>query len=420
MNKLSTNINKWISDDNLLTAFENHLKSQPEYAINTNNVTVRLDKSIELFLYLKDILLQSIASDVYDDLPSPFQHNIHAQVQSIVQNRNNVNHFIQTTQNLYYHIGLSSLEAKQKDYNNYKKSLTDISNLRRSYSQIVKGLEGLKDKVDKIEEYYISSENLFNDFEQVKNEVNTKLESSKKALSDSDTIYKSIQENQQDVENAKKEIVAFKSNIDEYKEEIETNSTTASNIIEKFDTQKDTVEQLINDAEKALMLKSSQGISAALSTQYDLENDTKKKRPWIVFSIIFLAFALFGVILFILDVTIGDIKLSPEGLNAIVARVIFVGISLTGATFCANQYVKQKSLADDYGFKLVLAKSIMAFAKELKQHDPQKAVDYMKSVLDEINRSPVIKVKDDGLTKKDIGLFQKIFDTFIKSNGAQQ
>ena len=127
--------------------------------------------------------------------------------------------------------------------------------------------------------------------------------------------------------------------------------------------------------------------------------------------------ALLGIILLIVDPEISGIGIVNDGINAIIARIVFVGISVTGATFCAKQFINQKHIADDYGYKLVLAKSINAFAKEIKKHKPEKAAEYMKELLDEINKSPVEQVKDnDGLTKKNIGIVQKLYDMFSKTN----
>ena len=135
-------------------------------------------------------------------------------------------------------------------------------------------------------------------------------------------------------------------------------------------------------------------------------------QQWLNASIAFLVIAFIGVLLLIIKFNIGDKEIAADSINAIIARIVFVAIAIGGASFSAKQYLRQKNLADNYGYKLVLAKSIVAFAQEIKKHDPKKAAEYMNDVLSEINKSPIpnSKEKSEGITSSNIGLIEKIID----------
>ena len=150
-------------------------------------------------------------------------------------------------------------------------------------------------------------------------------------------------------------------------------------------------------------------MSAALSVQCDKENAKGKRKQWLISSIIFLGIALLGVLLLIFKFNIGKNEIAADSTNAIIARIVFVAIAIGGASFCAKQYLRQKTLADNYGYKLVLAKSIVAFAQEIKKHDPKKAAEYLNNVLEEINKSPIPNSKEEseGITSKNVGLIEK-------------
>jgi len=414
MNPNSTNISNWLESETTISPAENHLKSNPDFSFAVNNIPVRLDESIELYNFLKELILQTISTGLLEKLPTTLQAQIHNQIQAIVTHRANINQTITQIQSLYYHVLLAGLEKKLDNFDNYKRALTNISNLRRNYTKTINGLEDIIKKVKKIESNYDKSQALIEKFSIKRDELEKSLIKSESDLLKSSEIFKDIESSQQEITNSKKEIIAFQANIESYKKDIADKTIEANRITENFENQQGIVDKLISDAEKALQLKSSQGLSAALSTQYDNENNFEKKKYWLISAGFFILLSLLGVLMLIFNIEFEHFKVVNNGINSVVARVVFVGITITGATFCANQFTKQKQIADNYGYKLVLAKSIVAFAQEIKKHSPSQASEYMKDVLDEINKSPISKIKDEGLTTKDIGLFQKIADTFMQ------
>lgn len=412
MNIYEENINNWLNEESVFTTIENHVTSNPEHQHPVNGIQIRLDDSIKTLKYIKKIILQSIDNGIFAQLPTPVQLNLNNQIQALFQNRTNVNQEIINVQNLYHQLMISNLEYNLKSYDRFKKPLSEIADLKRMYSSTLKGLNTLTTKVEKIEENYDRAIDLINSITEQKELIVSKLDETTETFEKSDKLFEEINTAKQEVENSKKEIIAFKVNIDSYKKDIEENTSSSNKIISNFDEKRKTVDKLISDSEKALGLKSTEGISAALSVQYVKEDAKEKRIQWLISSIIFLGIALLGVLLLIIKFNIGGKEIAADSANAIIARIAFVAIAISGTSFCAKQYLKQKNLADNYGYKLVLAKSIVAFAQEIKKHDPQKAAEYLNNVLEEINKSPIPNGKEEseGITSKNVGLIEKIIE----------
>ena len=97
-----------------------------------------------------------------------------------------------------------------------------------------------------------------------------------------------------------------------------------------------------------------------------------------------------------------------------------MGIAISGAAFCANQFIKQKNIAEDYGYKAVLSKSIIAFANYIKETDEtpnkEKVSEYLTTVLEEIHKDPLRerKTKKVGVDKNNISQLKEISELFDK------
>ena len=97
-----------------------------------------------------------------------------------------------------------------------------------------------------------------------------------------------------------------------------------------------------------------------------------------------------------------------------------IPLTLLAAMFCSNQYVKQKNIIEDYAYKTVLAKSIIAFSEELRVKEPEKYAEYLSTVLKEIHKDPLRKRgkdKDDITSRGAIGLVEKIIEIINLSKG---
>ncbi|SFC83668.1 hypothetical protein SAMN05421780_110149 [Flexibacter flexilis DSM 6793] len=204
---------------------------------------------------------------------------------------------------------------------------------------------------------------------------------------------------EEEIETKRLSINTFAANIEEYKTRIAELEKKANEVIAKDKT----VNKLINDAQEALEVNSAQGISAAFAAQYQ-DIQTRNKflwifNSWLVGAAVFALGAIITIWILINQTEDNMDKLlrihntitvyTEYWVSMLVARITAVAISLAGATFCAKQYIKQQNIAEDYAYKAVLAKSIVAFTEEIKSHDPSKAGEYLTKVLDEIHKDPL-------------------------------
>lgn len=100
----------------------------------------------------------------------------------------------------------------------------------------------------------------------------------------------------------------------------------------------------------------------------------------------------------------------------LIGRLSMIPFTIAGAIFCANQYTKQKNIIEDYAYKTVLAKSIIAFSEELREKSPERYTEYLSTMLKEIHQDPLRKRGKDKepLSLKDSqGIIEKIVEVAI-------
>lgn len=182
------------------------------------------------------------------------------------------------------------------------------------------------------------------------------------------------------------------------------------------------VERIKEEAKNAMKLGEASGVSAALQAQYDEIKGKKQTGLNSVFNIFIgariwvLGALLFGLIAIGLGVWLG---ISGDLENSIiVARISLIFISLTGAWFCAGQYVKISNIATDYAYKVSLAKSIVAFSEQFKNEDENDTSyqDYIKKILDEIHQHPLRDHKQQESVAPIEKIVEKVLERIPKNN----
>ena len=153
-------------------------------------------------------------------------------------------------------------------------------------------------------------------------------------------------------------------------------------------------EELISQARDALGYRTAEGISASFRERYiDEKNKQKKSLRWLGGAVFFL---IAGVGLGIWMAVDADFLTA----NAL-SHIAIVSATLSAAWFCSARYVKDKNILEDYSYKAVLAKSIVAFLDLLTGKEREV---YLKMVLLEIHKDPLRKRHD-----VDEGIVQRIF-----------
>lgn len=384
MKQVTEQILTELNDETILSGFNSLISSSP----TTVHGDITIVESFEKFNFIKELINGAIESGTFEDLPINRRNTVLANLNSIKQYLSNPSQLIIQTDTLYDTVlssGLLARQVKQKDYQN---ELKNISSLKGELNRLITTLrekQNILDEIDgaktKIEANVSAAAQFVGEIEKLKSES---IETSQEISKQKETIsanFTTVSTSEKEIETKKLSINTFAENIEEYKENIKNLEAKALEIISK----ETVINSLISQAETALNLKSAQGISAAFSAQHSEASDRGSLRGWMIGASVFIIAALLLTVWIVSGLWISD----PNSISSIIGRVVAVGISITGATFCANQFNKQKNISEDYAYKAVLAKSIIAFTEEIKKRDDTKVAEYLAKVLDEIHKDPL-------------------------------
>lgn len=165
--------------------------------------------------------------------------------------------------------------------------------------------------------------------------------------------------------------------------------TTLGEFESQIKTRIEMAKDLIQKSEEVLELKKTEGISKGFNTQYKEPNNKWVFAGWLLFSLVFLSVA----------VIIGWLILSADSqdLLTVIARISLLPILLTGAYFTANQYIKQKNIAEDYAYKQALSKFLIGFPREILKQGGNQNPEYSKfvtKIFDQMLQDPLRNRKE--------------------------
>lgn len=311
---------------------------------------------------------------------------------------------------------------------NTRNQFKDISSLQERKS-ILEKLKLVKDKIKKSDNFLTELDNLkleirhfaYIDYTKlyatdIKTEVDNLRIEKNKLVKEKNELIRAVKTVSNNVEKSKMNIEQSKENqhslkilgrtIENHNEQLSQQKIKHrqyNDEIKKYKNEKNTVlkevENIKKEAKNAMKLGEASGISAALQAQYNEIKGKKQTGLKSIFNIFIgariwvLGALLFGIIAIGLGIWLG---ISGDLTNSIImARISLIFISLTGAWFCAGQYVKISNIATDYAYKVSLAKSIVAFSEQLKNGDEKDTSyqDYIKKILDEIHQHPLRNYK---------------------------
>ena len=294
-----------------------------------------------------------------------------------------------------------SINDVKKKIEEAGETYTEIQGKQTEYNEIIKELT---DKKDEFKAEYDSFVSDVGDF---------------KALADkAKANEQSVATHLKQVEGDKEAFDEFIEKIDDREKVLAKQNEATENYEKKLeaydkDQQKklEEVAELIEKARQALQYTTAAGMSAAFQEQYDKTNNRWSKIGWLVAAAVFL----------ILTIAIGAWIVTGWGIAeerstqvySLIGRLSMVPFTILAAIFCANQYVKQKNLAEDYAYKAVLTKSIVAFSDELRENDEKGYLEYISTVLKEIHQDPLRKrgkEKDEITIKETTGILGKALD----------
>lgn len=407
MKPTTQNIYNVLKDSTLLSHFNQLKSNNPSYTIQETTITEAFDS----FTRLSELIISTVESNIFDSITITKRAQIWSHVSTIQQQLNQcqkygfnfanlnvvnlVTSIIQQVNGLIDTTESSNLFAKTIGLEDYKEEVKNLSNVREKYHSLLsslKELERIKVDINNIFGITLQNNDTISNLlskadtttKQLENVSETGNELSKKI----NESHSQIKEIEKEIEVKKLQISTFAQNIDEYKVQIDELISTVRNLIEK----EEEINKLILSAELALNLNSAHGISAAFSSQYETAKNTGffkiwklKFNMWIIGATLFILSAI-GITVWIAS---GNFNSDADGLSLIIGRIVAVAISITGATFCAKQYIKLRNIAEDYAYKAVLSKSIIVFTDEIKKKDDNRVAEYITKVLDEIHKDPL-------------------------------
>lgn len=395
------------------TNLENLKASNAEYSNQETTILEVYNRMSEI----RNLLSDSIENGTFEKLPFVHRNAINSQLANVQRYATNAGQIIPQFNALENTIHNSRLIELSSEKINFEQKVKEVNSLRTRYKKLLKDItnsEEIKETIDEIKTKVEEDAENISTLSEKADELKLKYEQDETNIEEKST---SITESEQEIENRKKEILAFASNIEDNEEKLETIYNKLKNSIESELTDKlIKVNSLIEEAESALELKQTEGIAKAYSSRLSKISDSKNKRYWLigasvfVFITLLLGFLLTGgqIKIWKLDLGFAD----TQNIGFIIGRIVLTFIGISGAVFCANRFVMLRNLEEDYEYKVVLTKSILAFSNKIKEIDDTKVADYLTQVLNELHQDPLRSRKPDKSSKNEMDL-EKI-DKFLE------
>lgn len=395
---------------------------------------------------LNDIIVgvQSILTDVSYLVRS---HNLFIKISTynernnIVSLLNSLNNWISSRNNVNVVNLIEALKQMLRSYNTridrnrFIEFSTEIDNVRKLSNDLNKDIEDGELKLQSATEIYnniVATQTEYNafldEFRGRQDFLQKELEEFTKDFSDFKELAKRAQENEIAIAENLEKTNRSKNVFDKFVKEISERETILEEQAKKTVVYEETLEQytkdydskmksasyLIDEAKKALNYKNAEGLSAAFDIQL---NDAKKWwnfAGWLIGATLFIFATLLIGAWIVTGWGLGDITGVDKNqmIFNLVGRLSMIPFTVAGAVFCANQYTKQKNIAEDYAYKTTIAKSIIAFSEELRAKEPEKYTEYISTILKEIHQDPLRKrgkCSDEfTINKESSGIIEKV------------
>ncbi|TRX71522.1 hypothetical protein [Carboxylicivirga sp. M1479] len=416
------NLKKILDKGDLYDSFVKQTESNGH--IERNEVFV--SEIPERYRYVREKLLLSIENDTIKLITKQQRQQILQHYTSLYQNVANVNHVIDQLGMLRQIIITSGLDNMSKTTDDYLTEAKEINKTRKNYQKSIREIEQAKESLRyiaqsrlKLDSLLIDLGNDTKDVSKLETEINSVVKKSKLSFDEVVKTEELIKSELKAAEEKRLKIETFAKNISNYEKQIEGMHNSIVEVVGK----ENKINELIEKAETALDLKHAEGIAASFISRY-----TEAKNSYILGAWIGGAIGLI-VVATILTIVIATASYE-EGLKWIpqlVGKVTAIGISIAGATFCSKRYIKQKNIAEDYAYKATLAKSIIAFTREIQKRGSDESVsEYLTKVLTEIHKDPLRDRNEDesgALTFDSVGVVERILkaaSSYVGKNGEEK
>lgn len=361
----------------------------------------------------------------------------------IADNLINILSYLESPTNLYSYI--ENLKIILRTYNirnfsenliQFEEEIDDIKSTRINLEEILaisnELEEKITDKSDEIVKLYDEAEEKLEDIQEKFRDIKDELESISRKTEDAQSLNEELEEIKKTADSHLTDITDFRTKSESNQKLIENFATKVQDrdnrlteleqkIIEndkallKYEEERKNLlkkaEDLIESAKIALNYKTAEGLSASFSEQYKNSNKTRISAGWISGAIFCLLITVFLGVWFLYFMN------EENKWFLIVGRLLLLPIPIIGAIFCANQYTKQKNIAEDYAYKTVIAKSIVGFSEQLKKNstDNSEYITYIAKALEEIHKDPLrAREHNSSKVRLDKTQFDKLVETLPK------
>ena len=360
--------------------------------INSSGSVVHHESTVleayQKYKRIHELLIICIQKGVYEELPYVRRNKIISAVQYIQQYSNNASSFISSVDNLDDEINVSRLwekAARNLDLQSEMKKLMEIKQFLATQVEKLETLTNLNKKSQSLfDDLHIKTEEHANHLEKAE-EISSEMELLCEKTKVSHTI---TSEYEQEIEDRKINILAFDHNVNQMRNQMETLLDSSEVNKVDLDNQLNKAKELIKESESALQLTSTVGISGAYGSRLDDIKGDWTKRGWLIGSAILLILTMI-LGLMLTGLTIGDWSWgATENVAVIIGRIAMTGVGIAATVFCAKRYIYLKNLEEDYEYKVVLAKSILAFTSKLKEIGDGHVEQYLDRVLRDLLQDP--------------------------------
>jgi hypothetical protein len=261
------------------------------------------------------------------------------------------------------------------------KDITDekLKEISANFVKLEEKIQEVEDAKIEIEENSEKLKGINTSLEKIKEDADDKLEKIVESFNSVKSNEKIIDNFAQKVQERDKKLTELQNLTEENKKKVSDYEKERIKILEEADV-------LIENAKKALNYSTASGLSESFQTQHSEAGKWWKSIFWISGAAVFILIAISIGIWIASDET--------DKIHLIIGRIALIPLPIIAAIFCANQYVKQKNIIEDYAYKMVLAKSIVGFSEQLKKdpsQDKGEYIHYIKVALEEIHRDPLRK-----------------------------
>lgn len=402
-----------MNNDNTFNIIEGLANSNPNQEVNETTLREAFTGLSEL----RDLIREAIEKGVLDKISHTSRNVLNSHFYQIERNAKNSSIVIQQYNALLYQVQIINLQRLVFEDLAVEAELKELTYLRRRYSRLLKNIERAEDLYGQLSKIDSSVKNMIKGIETSKkhsDNYRAELDSIRAEIEKSKT---SISKSEQAIEDRKDQVLEFVNNIDESQKSLDTIESELRGQIEKELEEKIAkASKLIEQAEKALELKNTEGISAAYSSRLKKLSEKRAKAYWLfgaiffVFLLLITGYLLMGGKLFGIE----NAFKRTENVALIIGRIFFSAIAISGAVFCAKRYVVLKNLEEDYEYKVVLSKSILAFGNKIKELDKERVADYLTKVLNDLHQDPLRDRSRKHSKKSDFENIEKITELIKK------